>query len=119
MLTLGVVGESGSGVVEGVDDGEGHGTSETTGGDVGGELEGVAGVLGGGEESLDLSLEGEVEGLGGEVSEKTVSLSQKEFELTGGRWQGFLARRIRHLQKPWFVGCSQRYRCIVGQGRPA
>lgn len=78
VLALGVVGESGSGVVEGVDDGEGHGTSETTGGDVGGELDGVAGVLGGGEESLDLSLEGEVEGLSGEVSEDVGKVSSPE-----------------------------------------
>lgn len=70
VITLGVVGESGSGVVKRVDDGEGHGTGETTGGDVGGELDDGSGVLAGGEQSLDLSLEGEVQSLGGEVSEK-------------------------------------------------
>jgi len=78
VLALGVVGESGSGVVEGVDDGKGHGTSETTGSDVGGELDGVAGVLAHGEESLDLALEGEVQSLGGEVSEDVGKVSSPE-----------------------------------------
>ena len=40
-LTLGVVGETSTGVIEGVDNGEGKGTSETTGGDVGRHLSGV------------------------------------------------------------------------------
>jgi hypothetical protein len=77
VITLGVVGESGSGVVKRVDDGEGHGTGETTGGDVGGELDGGSGVLAGREERLDLSLEGEVQSLGGEVSERS-GLTTKE-----------------------------------------
>jgi len=78
VLALGVVGESGSGVVERVDDGEGHGTSETTGCDVGGELGNVAGILADREEGLDLSLEGEVQSLGREVSEDVSKVSSPE-----------------------------------------
>jgi len=78
VLALSVVGESGSGEVKRVDNGEGQGTGKTTGSDVGGELDGGAGVLAGGEESLDLSLEGEVQSLGGEVSEDVGKVSSPE-----------------------------------------
>ena len=40
-LTLGVVGKTSTSEVEGVDNGQGEGASETTGGDVGGHLSGV------------------------------------------------------------------------------
>ena len=58
-----------SGVVKRVDEEERHGTGSTTGGDVSAELGALAGVLRDSEGSLDGVLEGEVEGLGGEVPE--------------------------------------------------
>ena len=64
---LGVVGEAGTGVVEGVDKGERHGAGDAAREDVLAELLGVAGVLGGAERSLDRVLEREVQGLRGEV----------------------------------------------------
>ena len=77
-LTLGIVGELGTGKVEGVDNGEGHGSGESTRGDVGGEFGGGRGGGGGGEKSLDLSLEGEVQRLGGEVSEDVGQVAAPE-----------------------------------------
>merc|ERR1711973_842683 len=61
--------EPGSGVVKGVDKHEGEGSSSSTGKNVGSELPGSAGVLGGGEGGLNGILEGKVKSLGWEVSE--------------------------------------------------
>merc|ERR1740131_132190 len=47
-LALGVVGQPGPGKVKGVHEEKGQGSSSTTGGNVGGELGGGRGVLGGG-----------------------------------------------------------------------
>ena len=77
-FTFGVVGKSSTGVIEGVDESEREGTSETTGSDVSRELGGGGSVLGEGEHALDLSLEGEVQGLGGEVSENVGKVSSPE-----------------------------------------
>jgi len=79
-----VVGQSSSGEVEGVDDGEGEGTSETTGSDVGGELLPLWGVLSYAEGSLNGVLEGEVEGLGWEVSEHVGQVTSPEWSNTLG-----------------------------------
>jgi len=49
VFALGVVGQSGTGVVKRVDNSQGKGTSETTGGDVGGNFLNVSGVLWNGE----------------------------------------------------------------------
>ena len=66
---LQVVGKTGSGVVQGVDEEEGQGSSDTAGHDVLEEDGGLGVGLGGLEGLLDLVLEGEVQGLGGEVSD--------------------------------------------------
>jgi hypothetical protein len=79
-----VVSQSGSGKVQGVDDGEGHGTSKTTGGDVGGKLLPLWGILGGTESGLDGVLEGKVEGLSWEVSEHVGQVSSPEWSNTLG-----------------------------------
>merc|ERR1719330_2341388 len=68
-LALGVIGQPGPGVVQGVDEQQGTGSGHSSAQDVHGELLGVAGVLGGGEGDLDGVFEGEVKRLGGEVSE--------------------------------------------------
>mmetsp|Transcript_6758 Transcript_6758/g.18867 ORF Transcript_6758/g.18867 Transcript_6758/m.18867 type:complete len:312 (+) Transcript_6758:627-1562(+) len=74
-----VGGEAGTGVVEGVDDAEGAGAGETTGGHVDHEELGKLGVLVGlGEHGLDGVLEGEVEGLGGEVTDDVGEVTAPE-----------------------------------------
>merc|ERR1712016_57313 len=78
MNILGVIGQPGPGVVQGVDEQQRAGTSHSSAKDVHGELLGVAGVLGGGEGDLDGVLEGEVERLGGEVSEDVGQVSCDE-----------------------------------------
>merc|ERR1712008_220231 len=65
-LALGIVGQPGPRKVEGVDKGKGHGSSGTTGGNVGGELLPLGSSLGGGKGGLDGVLEGKVESLGGQ-----------------------------------------------------
>jgi len=86
VLALGIVSQSGSGKVQGVDDGERHGTSETTGGNVGGELLPLWGVLWASEQGLDGVLEGEVEGLGWEVSEDVGQVTSPEWgDTLGGK----------------------------------
>jgi len=74
-----IVSQSGSGKVQGVDDGEGHGTSETTGSDVGGELLPLWGVFWGVEGGLDGVFESKVEGLGWEVSEHVGQVTSPEW----------------------------------------
>jgi len=59
----------GSAVVERVDEHQRQGTSEASGQNVHAELLVLRGILGGLEDGLDGILEGEVEGLRGEVSE--------------------------------------------------
>ena len=74
-----VGGEAGTGVVEGVDDAEGAGAGEAAGGHVDEEELGKLGVLVGlGEEGLDGVLEGEVEGLGGEVADDVGQVAAPE-----------------------------------------
>merc|ERR1719383_606177 len=77
-LALGVIGQPGSGVVKGVDKHEGEGSSSSSGKNVGSELPGSAGVLGGGEGGLDGILEGKVKSLGWEVSEHISQVSSPE-----------------------------------------
>merc|ERR1719308_746235 len=77
-LTLGVIGQPGSGIVKGVDKHEGEGSSSSSGKNVGSELPGSAGVLGGGEGGLDGILEGKVKSLGWEVSEHISQVSSPE-----------------------------------------
>ena len=68
-LALGVVGQTRTGVVEGVDEEQREGTRAAAGQDVGGELLGVGSVLLNVESRLHLILEGEVERLRGEVTQ--------------------------------------------------
>ena len=65
----------GTSVVKRVDNCEGQGTGESTASDVGSELTDVWGVLGGLEHGLDGILEGEVQGLGGEITEDVSQVS--------------------------------------------
>jgi len=67
--SLGVVGETGTGVVEGVDEEEGRGTGGTTGSNVTSEPLGVTLGLLETEQGLEVVLEGKVQSLGGEVTE--------------------------------------------------
>merc|ERR1719225_394435 len=77
-LALVVVGQPGPGKVKGVHEEQGQGSSSTTGGDVGGKLDGGRSVLGGGEEGLDGVLEGKVKSLGGEVPQHVGKVSSPE-----------------------------------------
>jgi len=78
-LTLGVVGQTGSGVIERVDEHKGEGSRHTAGHDVGGELLGVGGVLLDVEHRLDLILEGEVESLRREVTQAIGQISSPQW----------------------------------------
>merc|ERR1719391_1440617 len=77
-LALGIVRQPGPGKVKGVHKQKGHGSSSTTGSDVGGKLGGGGGILGGGEQGLDGVLEGKVEGLCGEVTKHIGEVSSPE-----------------------------------------
>merc|ERR1719187_663966 len=79
-LALGIIGQPGPRVVERVDEEEGHGTGASSGGDVGGELLPLGSGLGGGEQGLHGVLEGEVEGLGGEVPQDVGEVPSPEGE---------------------------------------
>jgi len=68
-LALGVVSQTRTGVIEGVDEEQREGTRATAGQDVGGELLGVGSVLLNVEHRLHLILEGEVERLRREVTQ--------------------------------------------------
>merc|ERR1719309_1582021 len=68
-LALGIVGQSGPAVVKGVDEEKRHGSCSSSRGNVRCELPLLRGILRGGEDGLDAVLEGEVERLGGEVSD--------------------------------------------------
>merc|ERR1740123_2659395 len=76
-LTLGVVGQPGPSVVEGVHEKQGHGSGGTTG-NVCGELERSWRILGGLERRLDRVLEGKVERLGWEVTQHVGQVSSPE-----------------------------------------
>jgi len=86
LATLGlvVVSQSSTGVVERVDDGEGHGTGKTTRRDVDGELLPLWGVLRAGKHGLDGVLEGKVKSLGWEVSEDVGQVTSPEWDDTLG-----------------------------------
>lgn len=77
----------GTGVIEGVYDCEGQGTGESTASDVGSELADVRGVLGGLEQGFDGILEGEVQSLGGEITEDVsqVSLTKINIKIIRGK----------------------------------
>jgi len=80
---LGVVGETGTGVVEGVDEEEGSGTGSTTGGKVTSHPLGVTvTLLLVGEHGLVGVAESEVERLGGEVTDNVGSVTTPEGEDT-------------------------------------
>jgi hypothetical protein len=80
-----VVGKTGSGVVERVDEEEGRGTGSSTGSNVSGEPLPVALVLLETEQRLEVVLEGEVKSLGGEVSDDIggVTSPQRDKTLIG------------------------------------
>ena len=76
---LGIVGKTGTGVVEGVDEEEGSGTSSTTGGQVTGHPLGVTvTLLLVGEHRLVCVAESEVQGLGREVTDDVGGVSTPE-----------------------------------------
>merc|ERR1719154_1003188 len=77
-LALGVIGQPGSGVVQGVDKEERHGSRHSSAEDVHSELPGIAGILGGGKGGLDGVLECKVQGLRGEVSEHIGQVTSPE-----------------------------------------
>merc|ERR1712002_553499 len=77
-LALGIISQPGSGVVKGVDEEKGHGTSSATASNVGCKLGGRAGSLGGCKDSLDGILESKVKSLGREVSEHVGQVSSPE-----------------------------------------
>jgi len=79
-LGLVVVSQSSTGVVEGVDDGKGHRTSETTGSDVDGKLLPSWGGLWASKHGLDGVLEGKVERLRWEVSEHVGQVTSPEWD---------------------------------------
>merc|ERR1712184_140361 len=83
-LALGIVGQPGPGKVKGIHKQEGHGSSGTTGGNVGGQLGGVGGILGGGEQGLNGVLEGKVKSLSGEVTQHVGEVSSPERNDTFG-----------------------------------
>ncbi len=75
---LHIVGETGTGIVEGVDEKEGESTSGTTSSNVLGELGGVGLVLLSLEGVLNSVLEGEVKSLGGEVTNDVSGVTTPE-----------------------------------------
>ena len=77
-LALGVIGQPGPGVVQGVDEHQGESPGKPSTGDVGAEFQPLRSVLGCLEGCLDLVFEGKVEGLGGEVSEHIGQVSSPE-----------------------------------------
>ena len=74
-LALGVIGQPGPGVVQGVDEHQRECPGKPSAGDVGAEFQPLRGVLSGLEGGLDLVFEGEVEGLGGEVPQNIGKVS--------------------------------------------
>jgi len=77
-LALGVIGQPGPRVIERVDEEEGHGSGASSRGDVGGELLPLGSRLGGGEHGLHGVLEGEVQGLSGEVPQDVSEVTSPE-----------------------------------------
>lgn len=78
-LALGIVGKTGTGVVQRVDEEKGAGTSSTTGGDVTSEPLGVTvTLLLEVEHGLEVILEGKVQSLGGEVTDDVGGVSAPE-----------------------------------------
>jgi len=77
-FALGVVGQTGSGVVERVHEQEGQRTGATAGQNVGGELLAVGGVFRNVESRLDFILEGEVERLRREVTQAVGQISSPQ-----------------------------------------
>ena len=77
---FGVVGETGTGVVERIDEEERGGTGGTSRGDVSSEPLPVAVVLLEGEERLVVVLESKVQGLGGEVTKDVGCVASPEGE---------------------------------------
>ena len=65
----------GTGIVEGVDEQQGHGTGHTTASNVGGELGGGGRIFGCLEQALDGVLEGKVQSLCGEVPQHVSQVS--------------------------------------------
>jgi len=79
VLALGIVGKTGTGVIQGVDEEEGAGTSGTTGGNVTGEPLGVTvTLLLEVEHGLEVILESEVQSLGGEVTDDVGGVTSPE-----------------------------------------
>ena len=74
-LALGVIGQPGPGVVQGVDEQQRHSPGKPSAGNVGCELQCRGSVLGGLKEKLNLILEGKVQSLGGEVSQDISQVS--------------------------------------------
>ena len=82
LSALGIVGETGSGVIERIDEEKRHGSSGTTRGDVLAELDAVAVGLVHLKHLLDFILEGKVERLGGEVPDAVGKVTAPEWDKT-------------------------------------
>merc|ERR1719384_2055901 len=77
-LALGIIGQSGSGVVKRVDEHEGEGSGSPATGNVSSEFHPLGSILGGLEDALDVILECEVQGLCWEVSQHIGKISSPE-----------------------------------------
>jgi len=84
VFTFGVVGKSGSGEVQRVDNSQTQGTSKTTRGDVSGKFLPLWGGFWGGKSGLDGVFEGKVQSLGWEVSEDVSQVTPPEWGNTFG-----------------------------------
>ncbi|TRY75870.1 hypothetical protein TCAL_09361 [Tigriopus californicus] len=78
LAALGVVSQTSTGIIQRVDEGQRHGTGKSSGQDVLAELLDIGGVLLSGEHALDGVLEGEVQGLCGEVSQHIGQVASPE-----------------------------------------
>jgi len=91
VFSFGIVSQSGSGKVQRVDNSQGHRTSKTTGGDVGGEFLPLWSSFWGGKSGFDGVFEGEVKSLGWEVSEDVSQVTSPEWSYTFGSQSSFAA----------------------------
>ena len=112
---LGVVSETGTGIIERVDEEERGGTGRASRGDVSAEPPPVAIVLLESEERLVVILESKVQGLGGEVTKDVGGVASPEGEDT------FIASRASEAFADTLVGASEStllnlQRCQLGLG---
>lgn len=78
LAALGVVSQTGTGIIQRIDESQRHGPRASSGQNVLAELLSIGGVLLGGEHTLDRVLEGKVQGLRGEISEHVGQVASPE-----------------------------------------